>query len=304
MRRARSEWRRYLRMRNIPADLQSRLASGVTTLCHAWRFTRRDGEVFAFTDHDRPLPFDALTCEPDVGLVAGAIEKSLGLGVDTASISGALNSEAMTEEDLARGLWDGARVDLYRVDWRDPSLRVHLFAGRLGEVRRGVSAFEAELRGLQAAFNVPVGRVFSRFCDANLGDARCGKDIDDPAFRGEGVVSEIISAAAFHADSLEAYAEGWFTRGRLVWSDGGESEVAAHRLNGGDAVIELLDAPGALAIGAAFIVYAGCDKRFETCRAKFANTINFRGFPHMPGNDAVQARPVAGEPMDGSSRFS
>jgi uncharacterized phage protein (TIGR02218 family) len=292
-------------MKTLPAELSSALASGVTTLCHVWRIVRRDGQAFAFTDHDRSLTFDALVCEPMTGVSAGAIEKSLGLGVDTASISGALNAEAITEEDLARGLWDGARVDLYRVDWSDPALRVHLFAGRIGEVRRGVAAFEAELRGLQAALNVPVGRVFSRFCDADLGDARCGKDIETAAFRGEGVVSEVLGAAAFRADGLEAYADGWFTRGRLVWSAGGEGEVAVHRLESGDAVIELLDPPGAvLAIGAAFAVYAGCDKRFETCRVKFANTLNFRGFPHMPGNDALQAGPVAGAPTDGSSRFS
>jgi uncharacterized phage protein (TIGR02218 family) len=292
-------------MRTISEELQSRLDSGVTTLCHVWRITRRDAEVFAFTDHDRPLVFDHLVCEPMVGVNAGAVEKSLGLGVDTASISGALNAEAITEEDLARGLWDGARVDLYRVDWSDPSLRVHLFAGHIGEVRRGVSAFEAELRGLQAALNVPVGRVFSRFCDADLGDVRCGKDIETAAFRGEGVITEVLSASAFRADGPEAYTEGWFARGRLVWDAGGEGEIAAHRLEGGDVVLELLDPPGAvLEVGAAFAVYAGCDKRFDTCRAKFANTLNFRGFPHMPGNDAVQARPVAGEPLDGSSRFS
>jgi uncharacterized phage protein (TIGR02218 family) len=292
-------------MRTVTEELQSRLTSGVTTLCHVWRITRRDAEVFAFTDHDHPLAFDDFVCEPMAGVSAGAVEKSLGLGVDTASISGALNAEAITEDDLARGLWDGARIDLYRVDWSDPAPRVHLFAGRIGEVRRGVSAFEAELRGLQAALNVPVGRVFSRFCDADLGDARCGKDIENTTFRGEGVITEVLSASAFRADGLEAYAEGWFARGRLVWDAGGESEVAAHRLEGGDAVIELLDPPGAvLEPGAAFTVHAGCDKRFETCRAKFANTLNFRGFPHMPGNDAVQARPVAGEPLDGSSRFS
>lgn len=70
-------------------------------------------------------------------------------------------------------------------------------------------------------------------------------------------------------------------------------------------MIELLDAPTiALALGAAFAIYAGCDKRFQTCRAKFANAANFRGFPHMPGNDAVQAGPVTGERLDGSSRFT
>jgi uncharacterized phage protein (TIGR02218 family) len=292
-------------MKTLPDELSSALASGVTTLCHVWRFTRRDTQVFAFTDHDRPLAFDDIVCEPMAGVSAGAVEKSLGLGVDTASISGALNSEAITEDDLARGLWDGARVDLYRVDWSDAALRVHLFAGRIGEVRRGVSAFEAELRGLQAALNVPVGRVFSRFCDADLGDARCGKDIETSTFRGEGVVTEVLGAGAFRADGLEAYAECWFTRGRLVWSAGGASEVAAHRTEGGDAVLELLDPPGlSLEVGAAFTVFAGCDKRFETCRARFANTLNFRGFPHMPGNDAVQAGPIAGEPLDGSSRLS
>jgi hypothetical protein len=41
--------------------------------------------------------------------------------------------------------------------------------------------------------------------------------------------------------------------------------------------------------GDAFTVTAGCDKHFATCQAKFANAVNFRGFPHMPGNDFVTA---------------
>lgn len=292
-------------MRNIPVALADSLASGVTTLANVWIITRRDAQVFAFTDHDRPLMFDALMCEPISGLSAGATEKSLGLGVDSASVVGALTSEAVTEQDLALGLWDGARVDLYRADWTDAFQRMHVFAGRIGEVRRGAQAFEAELRGLQAPLNVAVGRVFSRFCDADLGDARCGKDIETSVFRGTGIVTALLAGGVFRANGLEAFTEGWFTRGRLVWSAGGDNEVAAHRVEGGDAVLELLDPPGpALALSAAFTVYAGCDKRFETCRAKFANTINFRGHPHMPGNDVVQSRPVAGELLDGSSRFS
>lgn len=290
-------------MRPIPEGLAAKLASGVTTLCHVWRIARRDGAQFAFTDHDRPLAFDALTCEPMAGLSAGAVEKALGLGVDTASVAGALSSEAITEEDLGRGLWDGARVDLYRVDWTDPALRVHLFAGRIGDVRRGVRAFEAELRGLQAALNKPVGRVFSRFCDAELGDARCGKDASGAAYRGEGVVTDVLSSTAFRAEGLESFSAGWFARGRLNWSAGGEAEIVAHHREDGAVVLELLDAAGAaLAPGAAFAVTAGCDKRFETCRAKFANGAGFRGFPHMPGNDAVQSGPVGGERLDGSSR--
>lgn len=290
-------------MRHVPEELAARLASGVTTLAHVWRVLRRDGEAFAFTDHDSALAFDALTCVPATGLMTGTIEKGLGLGVDTASMSGALSDAAITEEDLAAGLWDGARVDVYRVDWSAPELRVHLFAGRLGEVRRGRSAFEAELRGLQAALNKPVGRVFSRYCDADLGDLRCGKDIEDQSFRGEGEVSEVLAGAAFRATGLEAFADGWFSRGRIVWAGGGAQDVALHRVEAGAAVVEMMAPSPSVEIGASFVIYAGCDKRIETCRAKFTNVLNFRGFPHMPGNDAIQSGPIAGERFDGGSRL-
>ncbi len=292
-------------MRAISETLAAKLAAGVTTLAHVWRIERRDGQVFAFTDHDRPLTLDAITAEPVEGLSGGVIEKSAGLSADSASIAGALSSAAISEEELAHGLWDGARVDIHRVDWTQPADRVHLFAGHIGEVRRGVSAFEAELRGLQAALNTPVGRVYSRFCDADLGDQRCGKDLEDAAFRGEGEVTEVFGSHSFRASGLGAYADGWFSRGRVVWADATACEVTVHRTEEDGAVIELLAHPGAnLAPDAAFVIYAGCDKRFGTCRQKFANAISFRGFPHMPGNDALQAGPVAGDRLDGGSRFS
>lgn len=290
-------------MRPITETLAAKLSSGVTTLCYVWRVQRRDGEAFAFTDHDCALSFDDLIAEPLHGLSTGVIEKSIGLGVDSASIEGALSSEAVTEGDLARGVWDGARVDIYRVDWSAPTERVHVFAGHIGEVKRGAQAFEAELRGLQAAFNVPVGRVFSRYCDADLGDARCGVNIEAPEFRGEGVVSEVLGSHAFKATGLGDYADQWFSRGRIVWDVGGQSEIATHRVEGEQVTFEVLDA-WPIELGASFVVYAGCDKRLATCGAKFANVANFRGFPHMPGNDAIQTGPRSGDRLDGSSRLA
>jgi len=50
-----------------------------------------------------------------------------------------------------------------------------------------------------------------------------------------------------------------------------------------------------------FRVVAGCDKTAETCRAKFSNFLNFRGFPHIPGDDWVTAYPKNGAVHDGSS---
>jgi len=80
--------------------------------------------------------------------------------------------------------------------------------------------------------------------------------------------------------------------------------VKEHRIEAGEVRVALWQQmPEPVAEGDLFAVTAGCDKRFETCRMKFANAINFRGFPHLPGNDFVAAYAVPGEPgHDGSPK--
>lgn len=289
-------------MRTVPEFLRAKLSSGVTTLAHAWRVTRRDGLVRGFTDHDRDLSFGGVEYRAATGFVAGATDKSADLSADSSGAEGVLSDDAIPDEDLEAGLWDGARVDIWRVDWSEPSLRVHTFAGRFSEVRRGEGGFIAELRGLQAACEAPFGRVFSRFCDADVGDARCGVDLTAGIYRGAGTVSAVTGARTFAATGLGAFADGWFTRGLLTWTDGRSVEVVAHRVAA--TLVSLEVAEGAAVAGATFTVTAGCDKRFATCRAKFENSVNFRGFPHMPGGDAVVAGADPGQPMDGGSRIA
>jgi uncharacterized phage protein (TIGR02218 family) len=58
--------------------------------------------------------------------------------------------------------------------------------------------------------------------------------------------------------------------------------------------------PGAApAPGDMVTVTAGCDKAFETCSAKFANTLNFQGFPHLPGSDFAYGYADSGTVHDG-----
>lgn len=82
------------------------------------------------------------------------------------------------------------------------------------------------------------------------------------------------------------------TFGTVEWTNGTNAgrraEVIAHDVTDGIAVLTLLEAPVRSIVGGdAFTIRAGCDKRIETCSTKFANTANFRGFPHIPGQDAV-----------------
>jgi uncharacterized phage protein (TIGR02218 family) len=164
------------------------------------------------------------------------------------------------------------------------------------------------VRGLAQELNQPMGRVFGHSCDADLGDTRCKIDLTNAAYRGNGVVTVVMDARRFQASGLGAFASGWFTGGKLTFTSGANAgramEVKRHALTSGNVTVELWQPmTEAVAAGNAFSVTAGCDKQFGTCKAKFANQVNFRGFPYMPGNDAVLSYPARGDALDGKSRY-
>lgn len=216
-------------MRDLPTGLAERLESGAASLCHAWIVTLKDGARLGFTDHDRALEVAGVTCSAASGWTAGAADAEVGLEGGSASAAGVLDHESVDEAELAAGRWDGAQVELWRVDWSAPELRVRLWTGTVSRLVRQGEGFTAEIEGPLAALRRVAGRTYGRLCDAALGDPRCGVDLQ------------------------------------------------AH--------------PG-----------ASCDKRFATCRDQFANAVNFRGFPDMPGDDFLAVVPGAGERHDGSSR--
>lgn len=291
-------------MKTLPSGMQAHLDSGATSLCWCWKLTRGDGAVQGFTDHDRALTFGGVAYEAVSGFTASEVQSSLGLAVDNLSLSGALSSASLNEADLAAGLYDNARVEIWRVNWAAVSQRVLMRAGTLGEVTRSGNAFSAELRGLAQALNQPVGRVFGHLCDADLGDARCTKAISTTP----GTVAAVADARRFAVTGLGAFASSHFTGGKLTFSSGANAgramDVKRHSLSGGVVSIELWQAMSEPVLaGDEFDVTPGCDKLFATCKTKFSNAANFRGFPHMPGNDAVVAGPVANQAMDGGSRY-
>ena len=53
--------------------------------------------------------------------------------------------------------------------------------------------------------------------------------------------------------------------------------------------------PEPIAVGDTFTVTAGCDKALSTCRDRFANVVNFGGFPRMPGNEFALSYPNTGD---------
>lgn len=282
-----------------------------TTRARAWALTRADGVVMGFTDHDRDLTFEDVLFRADTGMTARALVQATGLAVDNTEAAGALRDGGLSEADIAAGRYDGAALVIWEVDWADVAYRRVLFRGSLGEITRAGGAFRAELRGLTEPLNRAGGRVFGALCPAVLGDTACGFALDTPGFAAEVAVLAVgEGGAVLHLPPLEDFAPGWFAEGRVVFQGGAAGGLVGfvRRDEPGAGVegarrVELWSAPGAVPMaGDALRIEAGCDKRFETCRVKFANQVNFQGFPHVPGDDWLLAVPRADGPNEGGRR--
>ncbi len=276
--------------------LSNHLKTGSTTVCRAWKVKRRDGLVLGFTDHDRDLSFDGVTYLARTGLTARSLQQTTGLSVDNTEAMGALSDASVREEDIIAGRFDGAEVTAYLVNWENAAEHSVLFKGSFGEIVRTKGTFQVELRGLTERLNLPVGRVYHAECSALLGDRQCTVDLSLPA---HSVLADILSVEGgrvFHLPLLAGYAPHWFERGQLTLLDGIGKDLAgiirADRIIAGNRVIELWQGISAeVAPGDTLRLEAGCDKRSTTCRDKFANFLNFRGFPHIPGEDWLRAAP-------------
>lgn len=290
-------------MRALDPAFEAHLKSGVTTLATCWRVARADGAVFGFTDHDRPLALAGEIYEPQSGADGAALVETADLAVDNSEISGLLSSARLSVEELASGRFDGAAVEIWRVNWKNTDERVLLKRGVIGEIRREGARFVAEIRGLSHMLDQTTGRAYQRHCDARLGDARCGVALDQPAFRAEGTVTGVIDEGRFAVSGLDGFPDGWFAHGLIEWTAGANAGAASRVKSHVGAGLSLWLPTGApSAPGDAFVVFAGCDKAFATCRGKFANAVNFRGFHLMPGNDFAASYPRAGAHNDGGRR--
>jgi len=287
--------------------LHDHLASGLTHVCQCWAIRRRDGVVLGFTDHDQALAFEGVDFVADSGMSAKALSATTGLSVDNTEAAGMLTADAVTEQDIAAGRYDQAEVTIWQVRWDDVSARQVRFRGTMGEITRNGAAFQVDLRGLAEALNQPQGRSYLKTCSAVLGDQACRVNTrSDAAFVAEVTLDRPTDGQTFDLATLVPYNAGWFENGFL--------EVLTGRAKGLSGIIKrdhLSDARRAVLLwqklgiavepGDHLRLVAGCDKRAETCREKFANLLNFQGFPHIPGDDWLMAVPRSEDANDGGS---
>ena len=297
-------------VKTLSSGLQAHLDGRATKMCYCWKVTRNDGLVQGFTDHDNVLTFGGVTYEASSGFTATQFAASTGLAVDNLEVEGALSSDSINEDDLAAGHYDNAKVEVYWVNWSNVAQRHIVSRGFIGEVKRAGVMFQAELRGLSNALQQKTGRKYQRYCNAVVGDARCGINLANVAYRGSGAVDIASSSRTFTATGLGGFSDDWFTAGVVNWQTGanaGQSmEVKLHNFTNGTVSIELWQAmPFEIVAGDTFTVTVGCKQDAATCNSKFSNIANFRGFNLIPGPDMLLFYPKQGDDdLDGGSLFN
>lgn len=268
-----------------------RLAPEVTTIALCWRLARADGIVLGFTAHDRALTVAGLRYEASPGMTPSAISAGLGLDVATMEFAGGLGGGAMTDADLAAGRFDGARLDVFMIDWAAPDAgTLPVARGTLGTVTRDLTGsgggFVATVRGPTAAFDALAVETCSPTCRAELGDRRCRIDLAPRT-----LVAHVGAGSQRDAVRVDG-ADDRFVDGRLRCLDGPNAGLDARVAAVGDGILMLIEPlPTAPALGSRVELREGCDKRLATCTARFANAANFRGEPHVPGGDVLTRFP-------------
>ena len=285
-------------MRTISTSFQTHLESEVQTVALCWKIQRKDGTVYHYTDHDELIVYDGSTYTPiDSGSPSNYRQNAAlsPANIDFNMVFGTGN-QAVTLR-YGRGCSTTPRCGRSRLIGPirpPPAVLSNWPTGVLGEVEIKDNQARIELRSLTQLLSVPIGRIYTPECNASLGDARCTVATSSTSYTKTGTVSAITDNRIFTVSGDAAgQDDNFFNYGKITFASGDNSGITIQiedytTLN----VVTLYEsAPYTLSTGVTFSAVAGCDRRFETCKTRFDNKDNFRGFPHIPGMDKALTVP-------------
>jgi uncharacterized phage protein (TIGR02218 family) len=284
-------------VKTVDPQLQSHLDGSATTLATLWRVERKDGTILGFTDHDQDISADdgagLRTFIAAGGFMPSAIQTTRALNVDNLDVLGFFDSEYIDEADLLAGRFDDARVFISRVNWQSPGDGVvRLRSGILGQVTLEDGQWTSEMRGLTQSLQQQIGDTYMSSCNAQLGDGQCKVDLGP--LTETGTVASVTDQYTFTVSGLSAQSDGYWAQGLVTFTSGAANGLKIECktwVESSGTLTLLFPVAFELQAGDTFTVYPGCDKLLATCKNKFNNVLNFRGFPHVPTDDQVKKVP-------------
>lgn len=287
-------------MRTISTALQAELVSGTPRIARLLKITLVNGTIHAFTDSDVGFTVDGQFYESAPGLTSIKYTSTADTQVSSQTVGAGWTVDA-PQSDLAAGVFDNAQIEASWACWAIPSAgRLVTFQGQLGELTYDESGFSADVVSFMKQLERNIGWTYTSSCRHELysqpGAGKIGACMVDPApFTFTGTVAAITTNKWVFTvtGTLTGKGAGYFSGATITFNSGLNTgltyKVKTHSVDvGGETFALFLPTAFVIPTGTTFTVRAGCDKTLATCTAKFANTLNFGGFPHIQSNVQYQ----------------
>lgn len=292
-------------MKSISPTLKAHISGAVVTIAWCWLVTRKDGQVFGFTTHIKPLQIGAITYQMSAGFTASDVHEGNTLAVNNMEVKGVIMSSSITQDDLRAGRWDGADLEIFYVNYEDLTQgQSNVFTGTIGHVTTGRLSFTAEMRGLTQPLQQNLGGPVSNQCHyvlGAIGNPNCNVDL--VPFTRTGTITAVTSARVF-TDVARSEAAHWWRGGNFTVTSGASNGLKMEVKESSAAGLITLVLPlyFGLAIGDTYSMKPGCDHLLRLtdgtyggdCKGKYHNVDNFPGFVRTPGQDKISVYAGAG----------
>jgi len=272
-------------VKTVSPALKAHLEQETTTLATCIKITLTSGDVYGFTDHDRPIEIGGLTYIADSGYTATAISSKNALSVDNLDIEAFLDSDVITEADLLAGRWNYAEIEMFMINYEDLTQGVlKLRKGTLGEIKIKDLSFSAELRGMAQPLQQSIGDLYSASCRVKrFGNDQCKVNRATHTYAVE--VQSVTDVTTFVIDGT--YANDLFAYGEVEFTSGLNEDVLYEVKGNTNNTITLQITPTfPIEVGDTLNIVKGCNRTVDACKS-FSNILNFRGEPYIPGTDKI-----------------
>lgn len=258
----------------ISTALKAHYASGSTTIARCWRIQRKDGFVITVNNSDRDITYAAEVYQSKAGATPTAIEGETTGSVQNSEVDGPFDPTTVASDaDLSAGLYDGATVDVFEVNYADLTMgRVYLQGGTIGNVSASRAAFKAEVRGLMQAMQQSVGRVYTASCSATLGDARC--KVNMAPLTVSGTITAVDSGIGRRqfTDTGRTEYQSYFANGVITWLTGLNAGLKEELASFAFGVMALkLPMPYNVAVGDTYTIVPGCNKLLKVNKVMYGS---------------------------------
>ena len=250
------------------------------------RIVPTSGSAIYLTHHVRDLTMNGHTYLSTSGYDFSGYSAQANLSPAIFELSGIAGLAGIGYDEIASGLFDGARAYLFATTWRTPvEDEEPITASFLGKTTLRDQRYVIEEMALIDALNQSVGKTYAAACPKAFGGqeyAGCG--ISLAAVTVTGTLTAVTNNAIVR-DATRTEAADWFGTGTLQFTSGANAglrplEIKAYAADGTITTHEAFHYPPV--VGDTYVMVPGCRKRLADCRDKWNNVVNFGGFPHIP----------------------